>query len=321
MKLRFFIFLSALVIFYMAAPLTGWSQGTIKDQQLVISPQMQFEYAQSLFDKNDWDTAQVEFKRFLHFFPDSEKISQAEFNTGLCLFNLNKFQAAAKVFNRIILSGREDQFTDQAYFLQSRAFLHLGNIGYAQIVLQNYLKLTEDENVKDRIYFSLAKIELLQAKKGNAKALDKALEYLSKLSENARITYDADQYQSLIIKARQAPKKNPTAAGIFSIIPGGGFLYCERYKDALTTFLLNAGLMFAAYEAWDNDNKALAGVIGFVETGFYSGNIYGSISAAHKHNRARTIQILGEKLDNRLNLSTRLDPEQKGVALVFSYLF
>lgn len=39
------------------------------------------------------------------------------------------------------------------------------------------------------------------------------------------------------------------------------------------------------------------GVITFVETGFYSGNIYGSITAAHKYNKAAQIKILNKTFD------------------------
>lgn len=285
--------------------------------QLIITPGIQINYARSLFDKGDWETAAFEFKRYLHFFPKGEDRDEAEFKTGVSLFRQKKFHAAAKAFNSIIMVDADTSFSREAYFLQSDAFLRMGNTGYAQIVLQNFLKLTDDPALKDRIYFSLAQIELRLAEKGSDKALKTALDYLSQLSENARITYRADDLETLLVRARQAPKKNPAAAGIFSIIPGGGFLYCERYKDALTTFLLNAGLMFAAYEAWDDGNEALAGVIAFVETGFYSGNIYGSISAAHKYNRSQTAKILGE----RLVLSSAIDAENKGIEILLSYRF
>jgi hypothetical protein len=124
-------------------------------------------------------------------------------------------------------------------------------------------------------------------------------------------------YLDLIVKAEHAPKKNPTAAGLFAIIPGGGFLYCQRYHDALVTFLLNTGLMAAAYTAHDNDNNALAGVLAFVETGFFAGNIYGSMASAHKYNRAQTRSILNREVF----ISSMFDPEKKGYGLSLNYKF
>ena len=144
-----------------------------------------------------------------------------------------------------------------------------------------------------------------------------ARKYLSKISAANVAKYSTDQYHNLIFKAEHAPKKNPVAAGLFAVIPGGGFLYCERFHDALITFLFNAGLMVAAYEAWDNDNKALAGVIGFVETGFYSGNIYGSITSAHKYNQAQIIKILGKDI----SITPNFNPENKALSLSFNIGF
>ncbi|MCD4718478.1 MAG: hypothetical protein K8S13_01265 [Desulfobacula sp.] len=288
-----------------------------QEKQLIITSGMQYEYAQKLFNEKDYETAMVEFKRLIHFFPDYEHKDQVEFNIGICLFNLKKYHDAARVFNEIIINGKENDFTKEACFFQSRAFMNLGNNGYAQIVLQNYLKLVEDRETKDRIYFNLAKIHLTEARNGEPDSLILAREYLSKISRSGANQYNSDQYLDLIIKVEDAPKKNPGAAGLFAIIPGGGFLYCERYHDALVTFLLNAGLIFAAYEAYDHDNKALAGVIGFVETGFYTGNIYGSISSAHKYNRAQTIKILNQDF----SISSKFDLERKGYELSFNYKF
>ncbi|MCP4673512.1 MAG: hypothetical protein GY857_19670, partial [Desulfobacula sp.] len=248
------------------------------DKQLIITAGVQYEYANELFNAHDYGTAIVEFKRFIHFFPQNSQREQAEFNIAVCLFNLKKYHHAARAFNEIIIKGRENNITKQSIFFQSQAFLNLGNIGYAQIVLQNYLKLvddTEDIETKDRIYFNLAQIYLSLAKKNKPSKVGElsqpsplamARKYLLKISKSNADKYRTKQYLDLVLRAEYAPKKNPATAGLFAIVPGAGFLYCERYHDAFITFLLNAGLMAAAFEAWD-DNKALAGVIGFVETG------------------------------------------------------
>lgn len=287
------------------------------EKQLVISSDMQYEYCQKLFDTKDYETAVVEFKRFIHFFPDSEYVEQARFNIGVCLFNLKKFYDAAQAFNEIIISGKENNIIKEACFFQSKAFMNIGNTGYAQIVLQNYLKLVKDTATRDRIYFNLAKIHLADVRNGRQGSLALAMESLAKVSDAGAIKYSTDQYHDLITEAEHAPQKKPLVAGLLSVIPGGGFLYCERYHDAFITFLLNIGLMVAAYEAFDNDNKALAGVIAFVETGFYTGNIYGSISSAHKYNQAQTIKILNKEF----SITPKVDPEKKGVELSFNFEF
>jgi TM2 domain-containing membrane protein YozV len=79
--------------------------------------------------------------------------------------------------------------------------------------------------------------------------------------------------------------KDPTVAGVLAIVPGAGHLYCERPRDALISFLLNGALIYAAYEAFDEDLEVLGAVIAFFELSFYAGNIYSAVSSAHKYNR------------------------------------
>jgi len=290
---------------------------SVLGKQLIITSGMQYEYALELFEAEDYDTAIVEFKRFIHFFPESEYLDQAEYNIAVCLFNNKKYHEAARAFNEIIIKERDDNIVEKAVFFQSRSFMQLGNIGYAQIVLQNYLKLVDDINIKDKIYFNLVQIQLSNARQSKQGSLALAKKYLSKISASNAKKYKIDEYSDLIFKAEHAPRKNPKAAGIFAIIPGGGFLYSERYHDALITFILNTGLMYAAWKAWDNDNQVLAGVIGFVETGFYTGNIYGSITSAHKYNHAQTLKILGRDV----YISPDFDPEDKAYGLSFNFKF
>ncbi|MFH2060718.1 MAG: tetratricopeptide repeat protein [Pseudomonadota bacterium] len=311
MKIRFF----KLILFSVFCVV---SSGFADENQLVITPGMQYEYAQSLVEQKDYETAIVEFKRFVHFFPDSEQKDQAVFFIAWCLYEQKKYHDAAKAFNQIIINSKEDDpLAIQAYFYQSQAFMKLGNTGYAKIVLHNFLKLTDDQDLKDKIYFNLAQIHLADAANAHEGSLALAGKNLMKISEQGQKKYQTDQYLDLVTQADNLPHKEPGVAGLLSIVPGGGFLYCERYKDAFVTFLLNVGLMVAAYEAWDDGNEALAGVIGFVETGFYTGNIYGSISSAHKYNQAQTIKLLNQ----RFSISPRIDPDKRQVGLSFQYLF
>lgn len=308
MRLWFSCFLSGLFLIFPAP------EGSC-EEKITITSEMQYDYAQTLFRNKDYDAARVEYKRFIHFFPESGRLAEAKFNIAVCLFEQKKYMEAARDFNEIILE--EGPYAGEAYFYQARAFINLGNTGYAEIVLQNYLKLTDDLKTKDRIYAELARLHLLQAKAFKPDSLALAKEYLSKISPSGTHAHEAEKNMDLILEAEKAPRKNPGAAGFFSIIPGGGFLYCERYQDALVTFLLNAGLMLAAYEAYENDNKALAGVIGFVETGFYMGNIYGAVSSAHKYNQAGVLKVLNRDMA----LAPKIDPGGRGFAVTLDFDF
>ncbi|MCG8633948.1 MAG: hypothetical protein MI863_08980 [Desulfobacterales bacterium] len=285
---------------------------------LVITPKMQFSYADQRYQAGDYTAAQVEFKRFIHFFPDAPQVQEARFKAASALYESGQFHEATREFNKIILnSNTEDEFTREAYFLQSKAFSAMGNTGYARLVLENYSKLTDAPGTRDRIYLALAGIHIRETRNLGTDSLDQAEKYLTLISpENLEASGAAYQLEA-IDQVRAAPKKSPALAGILAIIPGGGFLYCERYKDAFITFCLNAGLMYAAYESFNNDNPALGGVITFVEAGFYAGNIHGSVSAAHKYNKTQQVKIL----DREFSLGGNFDPVNKSYLLTLTHPF
>lgn len=266
---------------------------------LFITADMQFDYALTLFEQKDFAAAQVEFKRFLHFFPQDPRHDRADYTAGVALFHSGQYYEAAKRFDSIIRRSKDidNPWARQSCFMQSQAFEAMGNTGYAQVVLQNYLKQTRDTDTKDRIYLELARMHIQNTGAHGKNELDSARKNLMLISPEKQGEYNVTRQLEAIDNAGNAPAKSPVLAGILAIIPGGGMLYCNRYKDAFISFCFNTGLIWAAYTAFDHDNPALGGVITFVETGFYSGNIYGSITAAHKYNKAAQIKILNKTFD------------------------
>ncbi len=286
---------------------------------LTISPDTQFAYAETLFQDRDFRTAEVEFKRFIHFFPGDPRILEARFKTGLALFHQERFHEAARQFNDIILSDNDlsFSFTAEAFFMQSRAFQQMGNLAYAQVVLQNFLHLTGEPALRDRIFLNLASLHISASRQPGTNELDMAMASLKKMSPNGLLDEQKNELIDRILEVRSMPGKNPVLAGLFSVVPGGGFLYTGRIRDAAAAFFLNAGLGLAAWEAFEQDNPALGGVISFVGAGFYSGSIYGSVSAAHKFNHARKINIL----DRPFHLSGTWHPGDPAVLLTLTCPF
>ncbi|MDT8380064.1 MAG: tetratricopeptide repeat protein [Desulfotignum sp.] len=289
------------------------------DPGLTLSPDRQFAYAETLFQEQDFRTAEVEFKRFVHFFPADPRVDEAVFKTGMALFYQKQFHEAARHFNDLIREdpGLSSSFTTEAYFMQSRAFREMDNLGYARVTLQNLLLLTEDPAVRDQAYLDLAGIHIHASRQPGTDELDQALAFLENISADSPFEEQKNERISRIREVRSVPGKNPVLAGVFAVIPGGGFLYTGRFHDAAAAFIINTGLGLAAWKAFDQDNPALGGVITLVGSGFYSGSIYGSISAAHKHNHRLKTRIL----DRDFQLDAGLTPEHPGLAVFFTRPF
>jgi len=186
--------------------------------------------------------------------------------------------------------------------------------GQAIAVLHNLLMLTNDQNIQDQIFYKLGWIYL------DSYSWDKARFFFTKISPKNKDKYRLQELSDKLNQIHKIPLKNPTIAGALSVIPGFGFLYCSRYRDALTAFLLNGGLMLAAYKAFDNNNPALGSVISLIELGFYTGNFYGAVSSAHKYNRNTNKKFI-DRLKNNTRINLSLDCQNKRMNFSLNYNF
>lgn len=269
---------------------------------LVIDADTQFSYADALFERGAFDPAIVEFERFVNFFPTDERVARALLAIGQSHFEQRRFAAARAACARLIDRHSPNEIAVRAYFLISRCHAAEGAFGAAVLNLKNLLAVADDPAVRDEALYRTAWLHI------ETGAWEPARAAFARISPAGRDRFDLDAVETRLAAADTLPRKNPTAAGLLGIVPGGGFLYCERYQDALTAFFLNGALIWAALEAFDNDLEALGTVIAFVEFGFYAGSIYGGVASAHKANRRQTRNFI-ERLKQETRLSLGIDAE------------
>jgi tetratricopeptide (TPR) repeat protein len=212
-------------------------------------------------------------------FPDSVKKEEAFFKTGISYFNLDQHKKAIKTFNHIISKYYPSYFAIESYFYLSRIY-YKTNMYYRAISnLLELILICDNIDTKDLAYFNIAWIYIDNG------LFEKAKKNFANISPKNRKKFKLKNLSTELKKHNLIKKKNPALAGSLAIIPGAGFLYCKRYQDAFVSFLVNTGLIFAAHESFDNNMNALGTVLAFTEFGFYAGNIFGSISSAHKYNK------------------------------------
>lgn len=281
---------------------------------LTIDADSQYEYAQSRLDAGAFDEAIIEFNRFAHFFPADPRVPQAKFQTGMAHFGAGRYQAAAARFTRLTANYMDSPLDNDAFFMLSRCHARQGMIERAMLDLHNLMALSVQKDVIDRARYELGWLHVDQGH------WNEAGQAFGRITSDNRDRFQVADLTQALARSDTIPTRNPTTAGMLSIIPGGGQLYCNRYQDALTAFLINGGLIWAAWEAFDNENYALGSVISFVEFGFYAGNIYGAVSGAHKYNRDRIAEFR-ESLTRRRQMSFSLAPATKGAAVCLTVDF
>ncbi|GAB6909445.1 putative Tetratricopeptide repeat-containing protein [Desulfosarcina cetonica] len=281
---------------------------------LTIDADTQYGYAQSRFDDGAFDEAIAEFNRFIHFFPDDPRTADARHKIGLADFAAGRYAAAAKTFTEATAHYSGTALQDESFFLLSRCHARQGMPEQAIIDLHNLLALKPKPEVADRANYELGWLHVDQGRWRQAETR------FNQISPDGRQRLHISDLMARLEQRETIPRKDPTTAGLMSIVPGGGQLYCGRVEDAAIAFLLNTGLIWAAWEAFDNDQPALGGVISFVGFGFYAGNIYGAINDAHKFNRDRSLEFR-EGLYSYRHPILSLAPTHGGVQLSLSIDF
>jgi len=311
----FAIFFTIFLLFISFSPcLAGSDLEADLKSSIIINPDKQFDFAEYYFSNKDYLMAVAEYKRFIYFFPEDQRVETAMYRIGISYYLGGHFKEAVTSFNAVIDRYVDTDLSIKSYFMISEAHVKLNAFGLAIINLNNLITLTHDEDVKDEAYYRLGWIYI------ETSSWEKARLYFSKISAKNKTKYRLERLSTELNKEKSIPKKDPGLAGFLSIMPGAGYFYCERYQDALIAFLLNGGLICAAYESFDDNNNALGGVIAFVEFGFYAGNIYGAVTSAHKYNRKQTGQFI-EKLKNNTKINLSADFKNKGVCLAFQFVF
>lgn len=248
-------------------------------QAVLIDPDRQFRFAEHYFQKGEYYRAIGEYERFIFFSPEARQVELARYRIGLAYFKGERYKEAIQAFQLLIERYPNSVHAIKSYLGTSEAYVQLKRYDEALINLENLITVAPDQNIKDEAYYQCGWVYLEKGLWENAQTC------FDKISAQNREKYRLKQFLKELDKKKLLKHKNPSIAGLLAIVPGAGHLYCERYRDALASFLVNGALIFAAYEAFDHDLNALGGIITFVEFGFYSGNIYSAVSSAHKYNR------------------------------------
>lgn len=263
-----------------------------------IDPDRQFQLAEKYFQEQDYFRAISEYKRFIYFFPQASRVGPATFKIGQSYFRNKEYNNALGFFKKVSAGYGGTALAVKAVLMQSECYLSLQAPGPAVSVLEQLAAHTHDSDIRDEAFYRIGWIYF------DTQSWDKARTFFEKIEPQNRRKYRLSELLREFDAVGAIPQKNPALAGLLGLIPGAGYLYTARYHDALIASLLNGALILAAYTSFDNENYALGAILTFVEIGFYSGSIYGSISAVHKYNRRQTRDFIQNiKQNKKVHLS------------------
>ena len=237
-------------------------------------------FAQWLCDEEDYYRAITEYKRWLYLHPRSPDVPRIRLRIAEIYLQAGKPDAA-----RIHLREIREEYRGTA--IGRAAALLLAGSYHAQ---REYRKAATELARFLADYPGAPETD--QARLMRALCLwqsgrpDQAQTELARVPADSPARPQADAMLSAMPAYRRLPLKSPLMAGALStILPGAGQVYVGYYSDAAISFLLNGLLIWAAWEAFDNDEYVTGGLLCAVELGWYLGNVYNAVNDAHKFNR------------------------------------
>lgn len=240
---------------------------SLSAQNVLFNSKNRLRFADNLFCEQDYLRAFNEYREYLKFsYNDTVifkiSISLAEMGRYSEAIDYNKTlfgslrlseEAKFEFYRNLFLSNRINDFK---YFYETDSFIPLEKDLYLKRML-----LTSD---------------LLSMKKYNLN-LDELL--------NAFPRSVKDTLTNFYNRLSFSKQKDPLLAGIYSaLIPGLGKVYTEEYGDGISAFLLTGILTYLAIENFNADHNFRGWLFTGLAAYFYAGNIYGSVSSAHKFN-------------------------------------
>lgn len=288
---RFFRLLVALFLFL---PALAHGEGA----GILVTEEIQLKVADAFMAEGEYYRAVTEYKKFIILFPGSKKEDYAEFRIGLAYFRGDEYEPAARSFASVGARYAGSRYAPEAAYYEGVSYVLLNQPDRAEAAFDKALAA---DPASEYARTSLLGKSLIEFDRKDIPGCRRQLErFLADYPQDDKAGKVRDAVTLLDLN-REPAQKSPVTAGILSaLIPGSGHIYAGRYGDGITAFFLNGLFIAGTVVAANDDNYAVAGIVGVIGLPFYIGNIYGAANAAAKYN-------VGIRKDLRGRLAVTLD--------------
>lgn len=240
------------------------------------------EFGDHLHVEGDYYRAITEYKRFMFLDQEDEYRDAIRHRIAMSYFKGGKYEMAMRIFRDISWQGEDEALVKKSKTMLAACYYETSDYAMAVSALQDIAR-----GDHDGLELRIGWCHLLD---GNPK---EAIDVLSKIGETSKPNAESSNLIQQAKRYSELPEKSPMIAGTLSaFLPGAGQAYNQRYRDALTSFILNGIFFWGTIEAFDNDENVAGAFAALISSGWYTGNIYNAASGSHKVNRERRKEFL-----------------------------
>jgi tetratricopeptide (TPR) repeat protein len=280
-----------------------------------IDEAQQMNLADLFFREGDFEGSAREYKRFLFFFPQSERAEEAILKTARAYFRGEKWDQALVACDDLIKKDPIPPLKSEAFLIRGDILAVKRQYPEARLSFQKARETSPGAGVADEAQFQIARTYLREEK------WKEAAEEFRKVGKDSRLYPKSESFAQELDRIQEVPHKSPAVAGVLSaILPGAGQAYSEEYGRAAISFLLNGLFIWGMVESFRHDHNVVGGILTVFEVGWYSANILNAVNSAERYNRKKTQEYING-LEKGSGISLGLSIQGRAPAFAFRYVF
>jgi outer membrane protein assembly factor BamD (BamD/ComL family) len=263
-------------------------------------------FADLLFEQGHYYQAVTEYERFIYFNPDHPAVPRARLQIAHSYKMGGRYDEAIELYRRMaeLYTGREEGI--EAAFQVSECYRLSEDVDQALSGYSRFISENQTHPLADKARWNMAWTYL------QLEDYTSARKELLSLNESGRYRTPAQELIAALDELPHARHKSPVIAGVLAaLMPGAGHLYTGQKKQALFSFVTNALLMFGSYEAFDKEVYTAGGFLSLFSLNYYSGNIFGAITSAHKFNRREKEERLRQAMQRYMDQEDGFPPSRE----------
>lgn len=232
-----------------------------------------------LFEEKRFDESITEYKRFIFFYPESNRKDLAYFKMGLAYRSIGNWHHALDAIGTSIKMTYDSKIADERKLLLAKTMIISKDYNLAKLELINLIDSTQSDQIRQKaLYFNgVTSIYTYD--------WDMANKYFDKFYSVSNNENRSRDLNKLLLETNKTYKSPLLAQILSAIMPGAGQFYAENWRNGLNAFLLNGlfiGLTANAIHKKDYDDASLIFLL--LTSRYYMGNIYHAGRDAEKYN-------------------------------------
>ena len=248
------------------------------------------DFADSLFQEEDYLNAAHEYRRYLFLFPNEHNSDFVQFRLAASYQNAGRLASAIQTYQLLIDTYPTSPLMQRARSNIAQCQLLEGNKEVAIRSLQQFLSTYPESDLAPRAQFMIATVQM------EGKDWEKASKTWEKIAVKYPDTRFAEASNQLIrmVRSRELMlQRSPTFSGLLSaVIPGLGQAYSGRFLDGLQSLTVIGTIGAGTAYYINREQYEVAIPVGLLGLFFYAGNVYGGVQAAMTFNSRQEDKFL-----------------------------